>query len=258
MSEALRSLEASLRQPLFDRANRRLRLNAAGKAFLKDARILLTQSDALYRRHVGRPRLVCGASVTVGNYILPPILIELVHHHPDLYIDLVIRNTQEIAQMVVNREVQAAVVEGRVADAQLESVRWREDELVIIAPPAHPLTKGATLERLAEAPWILREPGSGTRESFDAATASWPVPPRITMTAGGNEIIKQAVAAGLGLSCLSRAAVHAEIERGELALLATEQRMVRTLTFLRRHDSVRDSSLTLLIEGLGLETARSI
>lgn len=253
LSQALRDLEGNLGLTLFDRANRRLRLTSAGWAFLTDARGLLDQSEALYRRHSGRSRLTCGASVTVANYILPPILIALVREQPDLEIELVVRNTEGIVQRLLDRKIQAAVVEGRAAHSELETIAWRQDALAIIAPPDHPLTKGATPELLSEAEWILRERGSGTRESFDAAAEEWPRPPKIVMTAGGNEFIKQAVAAGRGLGCLSRAAVQAEIDRGELALVPVAGApMVRTLTFLRRADATGDPSLVALMAALGL------
>lgn len=252
ISEALRNLESTLHQPLFDRANKRLRLNSSGRAFLKDARILLSQSDALYRHHMGRSRLLCGASVTVGNYILPPFLIALMHEHPDIHVDLVIRNSEGIAELVINREIQAAVVEGKIASPHLECIAWQEDELAIIASPDHPLAQGATHEQLADTRWILRETGSGTRESFDEAAESWPAPPQVVMTAGGNEFIKRAVAAGHALGCLSLAAVRTEIDRGELILIPPPCRMVRTLTFVRRHDFIEDTSLAIFIKALGL------
>lgn len=253
MSEALRNLEALLGQSLFDRSNRRLVLNAAGRAFLNDAQQLLAQCDTVFRQHFGRARLMCGASVTVGNYILPPLLIALSQRHPELQVELVIRNTEGIAQMVLNRDIEAAIVEGKVIHHKLETIDWREDELAVFAAPDHPLAAGASEAALAEANWILRESGSGTRESFDDAAEDWPSPPKVVMTAGGNEIIKRAVAAGLGIGCLSKAAVERELARGEIVLVPTPLRMYRTLTFIRRVDNVHDPYMMELARMLDID-----
>src|SRR5690606_23000173 len=143
--------------------------------------------------------------------------------------------------------------EGRAAHPELETLAWKEDELAVIAAPGHVLAAGASTVELSQARWVLREAGSGTRESFDAAAKEWPGPPKVVMTAGGNEFIKQAVAAGHGLGCLSRAAVQAEVERGELALVPTPRPpMVRTLTFVRRRDFIEDAALSAFMRALGI------
>lgn len=253
LSEALRSLEGNLGKMLFDRTNRRLQLTPSGRAFLKDAKSLLASSEALFHRYAGRAMLLCGASVTVGNYILPPVLISLCETHPELQIDLVVRNTEGITRMLLNREIHAAVVEGQVTNAQLLTTAWREDELAIFAAPTNPLVTGASITDLAEAEWILREVGSGTRESFDAAAQDWPNLPKVAINAGGNEFIKRAVASGNRLGCLSRAAVSAEVERGELAFVPVGMPpIVRTLTFVRRRDAIEDPLLPIFMEALGV------
>lgn len=253
LSESVGNLEGRLGRSLFDREDRRLRLNADGRAFLRDARALVAQTDAVYDRHSTQSTLTCGASVTVASYILPPVLIALREAEPDLYIDLVVRNTEQIVQMVLDREVQAAVVEGRVANVQLETMAWREDELVFIAPPGHPLTTAASPDTLARARWILRESGSGTRESFDAEVSGWPAVPEVVMTSGCNELIKLAVAAGQGLGCLSRAAVQRELDRGEVALVPYESPgLFRTLSLVCRRDAISNAVFTRLFEALGL------
>jgi DNA-binding transcriptional LysR family regulator len=254
-SEALKTLEGILGQTLFDRSNRRLRLNTAGRAFLKDVQLLLAQSAAMHRRHFGGERLLFGASVTVANYILPPIIVQLMRDIPKLQIELIIRNTEGIAQLLLDREIQAALVEGRVSHRELDTVVWRDDDLAVFSRPDHPLIEGATRESLCTERWILRERGSGTRESFDRAAESWPLPPTIVMTAGGNEIIKRAVIAGLGLGCLSLSAIDREVRRGDLAIIPVDFQLTRALTFVRRRDYFHDANLELLINSLGIDIA---
>jgi DNA-binding transcriptional LysR family regulator len=251
LSEALRDLEAVLGVALFDRSARPLLLTAAGRALAPEAKELLQRAEMLQRRHARRPRLSCGASVTLGNHILPPSVIAFRRRHPEVIVDLVIGNTAQVARLVLEREVQIGVVEGRVAHPDLSVTSWRQDALVIVAPPDHPALLEPTPEVLASLPWVLREPGSGTRESFDAWTAAWPTPPQIALTAGGNTAIIAAVAAGLGLSCLSGAAVAGEIARGVLArapVYAPE--LIRTLSLVQRRDARPDQALAAFLDVL--------
>ena len=235
LSEALRDLEADLRVRLFERDGRRLRLNPAGHAFLADVERLLAHADDVARRHGGRQSLRVGASVTVGNYILPDLLNAFRHNRPDVVISVVIKNTQDMAAAVLAREVDVALVEGAVSHSELIVQPWRDDALSVFASPDHPLaTKLVTLEDLSMADWILREAGSGTRETFEAVAAGWPSPPRVAMTVGGNELLKSIVGAGAGLGCLSAAAIFGEVRRGELVVIETKLCMVRTLSTIRQ------------------------
>ena len=251
LSESLRDLEAVLGVALFDRSARPLQLTAAGRALAPEAKALLQGAESLLQRHARRPRLSCGASVTVGNYILPPCVIAFRLSHPEVMLDLVIRNTQQIARLVLDRDVQIGVVEGRVAHPDLSVRPWRRDELVIVAPPGHPALQNPTPESFARSPWVLREPGSGTRESFDAWAAGWPGAPQVALTAAGNAAIVAAVVAGLGLSCLSGAAVEDDLARGRLVRLPVRApELVRTLSLVQRRDARPDPALAAFLKTL--------
>jgi DNA-binding transcriptional LysR family regulator len=251
VSVALRELEGALGVELFERRAQRLHLTAAGHALLTDAEALLSQARSLAGRH-GRRRLALGASVTVGNYLLAPIIQALRISHPELELGVVVRNTQAMAQAVRAGEVELAFVEGPVAPDDLYALPWRDDELAIIAAPSHPLAHGADPEALQAADWILREAGAGTRDAFDAMAEAWPQPPRVSMTLGGNELIKAMVRAGLGLSCLSRAAVAPEIARGELAEVERAPLLTRPLTIISRVPPPRTGPILTLLTACGL------
>jgi DNA-binding transcriptional LysR family regulator len=118
------------------------------------------------------------------------------------------------------------------------------DELAIVAPPGHPAASDPHEAELRSARWVLREAGAGTRESFDAWTASWPTPPQVVLTAGGNALIVAAVSAGIGLSCLSAAAVAGELQRGELVRVpVSAPELMRTLSLVQRRDGHADRAL---------------
>lgn len=108
-----------------------------------------------------------------------------------------------------------------MAQSGLMSAPFLDDELVLIAAPGHPLAKHApvSLERLAETPFLMREAGSGTREVVERALADWKIVPNVMMELGHTEAIKNAVAAGLGVSILSRMTVVRDVADGRLAIL---------------------------------------
>ncbi|SFM49970.1 DNA-binding transcriptional regulator, LysR family [Bradyrhizobium sp. Rc3b] len=219
LSDAIRDVEAALGKEMFDRSSRKMRLSADGRALLPDAKKLVREAHALTLRHRSRSVLCIGASTTVGNYILPPLLDDFALRHPQTEITVQVRNTDDVVNLVAEHAVDAAIVEGRVTDSSLDVRVWRRDSLVIIAAPDHPLARSTDPAALGEAKWILREHGSSTRRSFETAVADWPVEPCVLMTVGSNELLKAAVMRGLGLSCVAASAVAAEVRRGELDIV---------------------------------------
>jgi DNA-binding transcriptional LysR family regulator len=238
LSDAIRDVEATLGKEMFDRSSRKMRLSANGRALLPDAKKLVREAHALTLRHRSRSVLSIGASMTVGNYILPPLLGDFALSHPQTEITVQIRNTDDIIHLVAEHAVEAAIVEGRVTDSSLDVRIWRKDPLVIVAAPDHPLARATDLAEIGSATWILREHGSGTRQSFEATVADWSVPPHVLMTVGGNELLKAAVMRGLGLSCIAASAVAAEVRRGELVIVPLKCVSIeRTLSIVQRTNS---------------------
>ena len=127
-------------------------------------------------------------------------------------------------------------MEGPVHDSGLEVLPWREDELIVIAPPHHPL---AALDAVAPAalatePFIVRERGSGTRDVAAAALRERGLAPPIALTLGSTEAIRQAVMAGLGLAVVSHVSAADQLAAGTLARLrVTGWEVRRALTRLR-------------------------
>ena len=182
-----------------------------------------------------RGQLAIGASTTIGIYLLPPLLSAFHRRHPRVRLLLDVGNTAQIAERLRTTPLDMAFVEGPVTGADLEVRPWREDRLAVIASPDDPIVarEPVTLEDLAAAPFILREPGSGTREVVEEALRARGVEARVAMELGSTEAVKQAVAAGLGVSVVSSAAVVQELELGRLVTLdVPDLRIQRTLSRL--------------------------
>ena len=223
-STALAALESALGAPLFDRVGRRLIVNENGRALLPLTISLLDQAgelQSLFTREPPAP-LRIASSFTIGEYLLPGLIARWKQDHPQGTARLAIGNTSEVIDAVVSFDVDVGFIEGRQRHPDLVVRRWLADELVIFAAPGHPLAgRRVGTAELAAAPWILREPGSGTREASDRWLLDKAGPLRLELELGSNEAVKRVVAAGVGIGCLSRHAVVEALAGGWLVEVRT-------------------------------------
>jgi len=241
VSKAVRELERDTGMPLFERAGRATRLTAAGEALFARARELFAversaEEELRALRGLSGGVLRVGASTTVATYLLFPYLARFREANPGVKLRVASANTRAIARALLERRLDVALVEGPVRHARIEVVPWREDELVLIAPPTHRLAAKRSIElrELSGEPLIVREPGSGTRRVAERALAAHHVSPKVTLQLGSTEAIKQAVAAGLGLAFVSRFAVDEQVQLGRIAAVRVrESALRRMLTELR-------------------------
>ena len=243
-SAALHELERLLDAQLFDRIGKRLLLNDNGRALLPQARVLLDGAQdiedqfrySLTSGNVNMPatRLRIGASTTIGGYLLPSLLASYQQAWPAVAVDVHIGNTREVALSVARLEVDMGLIEGPCHESELLVQAWQEDELVVVCAAKHPLRERgeglrASVKDLRQVRWLLREPGSGTREAVEHALLAHLNHFNSEMQLGSTEAIKEAAAEGLGLACLSLCAVQDLITLGRLVVLNT------TLPRLTRH-----------------------
>lgn len=261
MSAALAELESALAQPLFDRHGRRLHLNALGRQLLPQAQALLDHADALeHATQQPSVRLKLAASSTIGNYVLPALLARLRQQiAPDSQLDLLIGNTQDVVDAVLRFDVDLGLIEGSCRGEALEIEPWMEDEMVIVAAPDHPLAHGRVSHAaLRQAAWLMREPGSGTRELIDSRIAAAVGPLHVALELGHSEAIQRTVAAGYGISCLSRYVVNDALRDGRLAIVDSGlPRIARPLLIVRHRDKHPTRGLAQFVEALHSDAAVS-
>jgi DNA-binding transcriptional LysR family regulator len=241
VSKSVRELERQLQVTLFDRSAGAHRLTDAGAALLVRARELFaverTAEEELRRlRGLEAGVLRIGASTTIATYLLPTYLARFRDAHPDVVLRVATANTRDVALALLERRVEVALVEGPVDDPRLSVLPWRSDDLVLIAPPHHALAKKrrVTPADLATAPFIGRERGSGTRRVAEAALASRGISLRIALRLSSTEAIMRAVAAGLGVAIVSRAAIEDQVSLGRIVVLR-----LRGLAFPRALSELR-------------------
>jgi DNA-binding transcriptional LysR family regulator len=242
VSKQVQDLERALGVHLFDRIGRRIHLSQAGELLADFARRLFALAHEAKEamadvRAVRRGRLVIGASTTIGTYLLPGVLAEFWRRHPEVELLVRIENTEQVHRRLVEHELDLGLTEGLIEGDELADEVFYQDELVVIAAPGHPLAGQlrVSLTAVRAEPFILREPGSGTRAVEEGALARLKLPVRVAMALGSTEAIKRVVAEGVGLAIVSRLAVSAESAAGRLAVLPVAGlRIARPLHLVRR------------------------
>lgn len=255
-SQALAELENQLQRRLFDRKGRRLKGNTAGRELLPATiQVLDLVRDIEAGAEQGPHHVRLCASLTVGNYMLPSFIARFARRHRGARFHMDIGNTDHVVSSIRQFESDAGWIEGLSQDPELHSFPWREDRLVIIAPPDHPLAgRNATPATLADSPWVLREKGSGTRDVFESAIEGKFQLHRIPVELGGIGAVKRAVAAGGGLSCISRSTVELELKAGLLRLVrAPWLDLRRQITLLIHRQKYIDRGLRAFLEFCGVE-----
>jgi DNA-binding transcriptional LysR family regulator len=220
-STALAELERQIAAPLFDRLGKRLRLNELGRSLLPRAIELLDRAQEMERLLVGEaaaPPLRIGATLTIGNYVVPALLGAFRTRFAGAAVELVIDNTSRIAARVADFDLDLALIEGDISDPGLEVTDWLTDELAVFCGPDHPLAGAGpvAVERVLAEPWVVREPGSGTRQTLDRAMSAHWSRWTIALVLEQTEAIKTAVRAGLGIGCVSRLALSDAFASGSL------------------------------------------
>lgn len=248
ISKSIKELERDTNLSLLDRSGKSVRLTTAGHLLYERARELFGVERTAERelrelRGLKRGVLRIAASTTIATYLLPAVLGRFHLRHPHVRIQTASTNTRTVLRLLLESRVDVALVEGPVSHPRVDVIPWRDDELVVIAPPDHPLVaRRVVVSQLAEQQFLVREPGSGTRVVTELALARHGIRLTNTIRLGGTEAIKQAVAAGLGLAVVSRAAAADQLALGRIAVLDLPDLTIRrTFTQLR----LRDRAMTV-------------
>lgn len=228
-SGALKELEQQFDVRLFDRIGKRLKLNELGRLLQPRAEELLERAQAL-ESLLGKPMeagpIKVGATLSIGNYLAVPLMTRFMEENPGSRVTLEVANTATVSRKVLRYELDMGLIEGEVNDPYLNITPWRDDELVIFCSPRHPLADRGRLsdEDLKRARWILREPGSGTRQTFERSLHDLLPQLHITLELQHTEAIKRAVEGDMGLGCLSRVTLEDAFVSGRLVPLSAPQR----------------------------------
>ena len=260
-SMALAELERQLGSPLFDRVQRRLRLNAHGRHLLPLAQEVLARLREIVGSSTDTPaqmtgELRLGASNTVGNYLVGDLLGTFVATHPRVAVRLHVDNTAAIVASVLDFSLDLGCIEGATTHSDLQVLQWRLDDLRVCVSTTHPLARRKRLRPgdFAGARWILREAGSATRAQAERALALLPQGETV-LELDQSEAIKQAVIAGLGMALLPAVSVEHAQAAGRLAVLRTPfLPLSRPLSFIVHRRRHRDALLRAFLASVGVSS----
>ena len=257
-SAAIAALEERYGIRLFDRVGRGIVLTHAGRTFLAEARAVLARArgaEQVLRDIAGLAlgKLVIAASQTVANYWLPPRLQAFQADHSGIDFSVRIANTERVAADVRDGTADIGLIEGDIDDGALSARRIDGDSLVIVVCERHPYAKRKPpADWLTQTPWILREPGSGTRGMFELALGKRGLrlsELRVQLELASNEAIRTAVESGLCATAISNLVVERSIAATTLFQVERElaKRSFYMLRHKERHISKAEAALTAFI-----------
>ena len=265
-STALGELERQFDTQLFDRIGKTLRLNELGQVLQPHAVQLIehaSEIETLLARKTDFGPLKIGATLTVGNYLATLIAADFLRLHPSAQVRLSVHNSATIVQQLTHYELDLGLIEGSCRHPDLVVEPWVEDELVVFCAPAHPLAHGrpVSMLELAGQDWILREQGSGTRETFDQALRHFTGNLKVRLELEHTEAIKRAVESGLGIGCISRLALREAFRRGSLTEVHTPdldlRRQFQFVTHRRKYVTAGMREFVALCRKMTAGVARS-
>lgn len=213
----VRQLEHQLGSQLIDRIGKRLFLTEAGQVVEQTARDILHEVEKLDQSLADLRGLVRGrlriAIVSTAKYDIPARLGVFCRRHPGMDVSLTVGNRQELLARFARNDDDLYVLGTPPEGIEVTAKPFAENPLVMIAPPDHALAARSSIapSDLAQEPFVMRESGSGTRIASERFFAGVGFEPKVRMELGANEAIKQAVAAGLGLSVISRGSALLEL-----------------------------------------------
>lgn len=218
ISMAIKELEKILGNPLFDRINKKLILNEMGRSFEKEISPIIKKINDIeyeFKNTVNKGMVRVGASTTVVDYMMPPIICSYMNNYPDVKVSLKEGNTKNIVELIKEGKLDVGFIEGVVNDSDIIKEVIGIDELVVVSTDPT-LQKECFIDSIQSKKWVLREEGSGTREVFLDYVKEKVDHINIFLELGHTESIKSLLMNHQCLTCISKIAVRNEIEKGTL------------------------------------------
>jgi len=255
ISSQIRALEEEVGAKLFDRSGGKVALTGSGKIFQQyaeqtlDARKTMLVTVAEMER-VPRGEIVVGANEGTCLHILPEVFAEFRKQYPEVGVQISRLERAKILESIIDNSVDFGVVSIPVSDKRLTVVTIHSDELVIIAPPSHPLSKlpKAAIADVAPFPVLLPKIGR-TRDSLEDLFHERGLKPKVAMELDSSELLKRFVAADVGVGFIARSNVMEDVKAGVLAAIQISDASIRRdLALVFRKDKALSRAALAFIE----------
>lgn len=225
VSMQIKKLSDDVGLPLFEQIGKKMYLTDAGRELYRTckgifehlAQFEMVTSD-MKGLKTGKLRL---AVVTTAKYFAPRLLGMFCQQYPGVEVSLKVSNRERVLERLAGNQDDLYILGQPPEEADVVAEAFLENPLVVLAPARHVLAqkKKIPLKRIAEEPFLLREPGSGTRIATERVFAEQGLKLKVRMELGSNEAIKQAVIGGLGVSVLSSHTLALDASAGQFAVL---------------------------------------
>jgi DNA-binding transcriptional LysR family regulator len=255
ISSQIRSLEEEVGARLFDRSGGKVALTAAGKLFQQYAEQTLDSRKTMLvtlaeMERVPRGEIVVGANEGTCLHILPEVFAEFKKLYPNVGVQISRLERAKIMESIIDNSVDFGVVSAPVDDKRLTVVNIHRDELVIIAPPGHALSrmKQAAIADVVPFPLLLPKIGR-TRDALENLFHDRHLKPKISMELDSSELLKRFVAADVGIGFIARSNVMEDVKAGVLAAIAMADASIRRdLALVFRKDKALSRAALAFIE----------
>lgn len=226
VSFQIKSLEEDLQATLFQRGDKKLSLTPAGRMIYPEAKKMVSRYQKIKSgiedlKGLKTGHLVIGASTTPGEYLVPLMVGEFGKLYPGITVSLQVGGSSQVFRWVKDNEIDIGITGSPATGSGIWCEPWVKDNLVLIVPTGHRWVDRSDLEPgdLLEEPFVLREPGSGTRRSFEKKITERGIDPdriKVSMEMGSTRAIITAVQAGLGISVVSGLAAEDALSLGRI------------------------------------------
>src|SRR5947207_9040972 len=266
ISAQIRALEEEIGARILDRSGGKVSITAAGKLFQKYAEDTLDARKAVLTaiaetERVPRGEIVVGANEGTCLHILPEVFAHFKKQYPDVAVNIKRSDYAKVLESVIDNSVDFGVVSMPVTDNRLTAVLIHRDELVLIAPPRHPLAKlkAASAKDIAQYPLVMPKVGH-TRDALDDLFHEHKLKPRYAMELDSSELLKRFVAADVGVGFISRSNVQEDVKANVLAIVPLADTQIRrdlALVF-RKDKALSRAALAFIDIAVKIKTADSV
>ena len=229
VTKHIKEIELNLNIKLFERNGTKIKLTKAGEILLKYTEEIFAvyqkmefEIGQLQEKQKGTLRL--GASTTIAQYVLPPILAEFRKRFPEIQLSLVIQNSEKIEDLLANHKIDVGLIEAQIKNRTFHYFPFMKDEIVLVSRQNHPIStkNNIKLDDLKHIPLVFREPGSGTLETIDLALKSKNIKLNelnIEIQLGSTESIKSYLLHSDALAFLSIQSILQELKNQTLTII---------------------------------------
>lgn len=252
ISQTVKEAEQEYGVALFNRVGKKLHLTPQGECLYNHIRVILGDVQNMHNSMTNmaeNPTILLGATISIGQSLLAQAVQQFEAENSPTRVIVTVENTVEIESLLLNSKLDMAFVEGEIQSKQLVTTPVCQDEMVLVCSLNHPVAhrQSVKLEQIVSSDFLVREEGSGTRELFRKELEKRGETIRIKWTAHSFDAILSAVAAGQGVTVMSRLVAQSHITAARLAAVRIQNlHLTRNFSLVHHKNRILTPQMQLL------------